>query len=123
MTEWLRRVLAAESSDQSSTAQGNDKALSSSQQEMQSSRSTSRTSRNSLDEDTTVKAVGRPKKLDWDKMRARQVDEDASEAPRVPHLKSLLQWKLPGLSSKQVKEVQAIFQQFAQLAVREVDYP
>lgn len=123
MTEWLRRVLAAESSDQSTTGQGNEKALSSSQQEMQSSRSTSRTSRNSLDEDTTVKAVGRPKKLDWDKLRARQVDEDASEDPRVPHLESLLQWKLPRLSSKQVKEVQAIFQQFAQLAVKEVDYP
>jgi hypothetical protein len=91
---------------------------------MQSSRSTSRTRRESIDDDqSTVRGTGRTKKLDWNKLRARHVDEDPSDDEKLPDFEALLQWNLPKLNSEQVKEVQTIFKSFAQLSVQEVDYP
>jgi hypothetical protein len=37
----------------------------------------------SVEDDSTVKEVGRPRKLDWDKLRAQGVDEDPSEDERA----------------------------------------
>ena len=70
-----------------------------------------------------MKGVGRPKKLDWDKLRARHVDDDPSDDVQVPHFETLLHWKLPKLKTKDVEELQATFRNFAELAVKEVDYP
>lgn len=123
MTEWLRRVQASVSSDEPLTEQNHEPAWESSLQQMQSSGSASGTTRESVEGQSTIKGVGRHKKLDWDKLRSREVDEDPSTDERVPHFKDVLHWELPKLNTQQVEEVLAIFKSFAELTVEEVDYP
>lgn len=123
VTQWLRRVQASVSSDEASIEAGLETTWKSSQPQMQSSSSASITPLESVDGCSTVKGVGRPKKLDWDKLRSREVDDDPSDDVRLSHFQALLHWKLPKLDSQHVEELQAIFKDFAELAVEKVDYP
>jgi hypothetical protein len=97
-------------------------AWNSSKEQLKSSSSASGTQKKSVKDGSTVKWVGRLRKLDWDKLRAREVDEDPSEDERVPHFRVLLNWQLPGLTSEEAEEVLDIFKMFAQLNADEVNY-
>jgi hypothetical protein len=110
------------SSDETTIEQDHKLTWNSSQEQLQSSSSASGVQKKSVD-DSAVKGVGRPRKLDWDKLRAREVDEDPSEDKRVPHFRALLHWQLPGLTSEQAEEVLDIFKMFAHLKPDEVNYP
>jgi hypothetical protein len=116
-------VQASVSSDETPTEQSHQSTGKSLVEQLQSSSSAFRTPRDSVDGEFTVRGVGRPKTLDWDKLRYRQVNEKPSEDGQMQSLKDLLNWKRPKLTAKQVKEVQAIFRDFAQLNDKEVDYP
>jgi hypothetical protein len=111
------------SSDETTIEQGHELAWNSSQEQLQSSSSASGTQTKSVEDDSTVKGVGRPRKLDWDKLRAREVDEDPSKDERVPHFRALLHQQPPGLTSEQAEEVLDIFKMFAQFNADEVNYP
>ena len=106
---------------ETSVEQDNDLAVSSSEPEMESVRSTSATPRPSLAESDA--GDGRPRKLNWDKLRSRNVDEEPSDDERLSQYQGLLDLKLTKLETPQAKEVQAIFKRFAQLRVEEIDYP
>jgi hypothetical protein len=111
------------SSDEPSIEESHEPYRTSSLPRMLSSSTASTTPRESVEGASTVKGVGRPKKLDWDKLRSREVDEDASIDVRLSHFEGLLRWELPKLNPEQVREVQTIFGKFARLTVEEVDYP
>jgi hypothetical protein len=123
VAEWLRRLQASVTSDETVIEQNHELSENSPQQQMRSSSSNSGTPGESVEDNSTVRAVGRPKKLDWDKLRVREVDEHPSDDARLPHFRAIIHWQLPELSTEQAEEVLSIFRKFAELAVDEVDYP
>lgn len=92
------------------------------EQEMSSSRSTSKGLKSSVDEGS-LSTVRRVKKLDWDKLRVRKVDTRPSNDAKRSSVEGLLDLKLPELRGEQVEELQAIFRKFTRLTTNEVDYP
>jgi hypothetical protein len=123
LVAWLKRVHSSLSGEESLTEVAGNSVADSSEQEMQSSTSASRISRDSVADESTVKGRGSrgPLKLNWDKLRAREINDEPSEDDRLVHFKFLLKLDLPRLSAKQIKDLQSSFKVFAELAVKEVD--
>jgi hypothetical protein len=125
LTAWLERVQPPYESEQTFAEPDNESVSNDPQREMQSSRASTLASKDVPSEDHTVTQGTPPKsrKLNWDKLRAREIRVKPSEDPRSPHFEALLCTKLPKLNAKEAKEVQKIFRAFINLSVKDVDYP
>lgn len=91
---------------------------------MEVSASASTASKEAPSENTTVKGkLGqKPVKLNWDRLRRREIDVRASTDPRGKEFEALFHPKLLKLDSKKVEELKAKLKAFLDLPTKRIDH-